>query len=796
VVAGASESAVAGARVRAGEASTVTDPTGRFVLSTLPNQPAVVQITVSAAGYLDQRVEVALVDGRGDVHIVMVTAPEYREDVVVTGRTTEVTAAPPTLVLEPLTVNRVAGSADNVFRVLQTLPGVTATDDFGSRLTVRGGGPDENLTVMDGVEIHNPYRLFGLTSAFNPETIDRFELTAGGFGVQHGDRLSSILLVDNRAGTTDSRAAASATLSATDANVVLEGRLPSGSWLVTGRRTYYDLIAERITANDLPSFDDLQTKVAWNLPGGRHLSIFGLRSRESTDATFSDSGAGARIGVVDASRNDVASIVLASPLGRRAASRTILSWYRYRDALAVDGSIRNDAARSNAPGDEAFAQAAIVFDRSLGVRDISVRQEINVASGSRHTINTGVEAHALHTDWGWVIIGDRNSGVANGSSVQGGTGLPNFLASSAAGSRAGVWLEDEARLTQRWRVAGGARVDWSRLAEETIVSPRVRTTFDVTATTRARFAAGLFTQSPGYEKLLQSDYFVDLSNPKAVGLKSERAVHWIGGVEHRIGDATTARVEGYFKTFDRSIVGGTETPEETATRVAQYDFPANLAASVPRAPQITSVPTNGATGRAYGFDVYVEKQARQAGERLSGWIAYTVGRATRRAYGYEYPFDYDRRHSLSVVSTFKLKPRYALSTTLRLASGFPFTPPIGVRVDSMLAHGDAAGTPRSLIPRVDASGRYVWATDYGDVSNLNSGRLPLYARLDLRLTYMRSPASRWQLYLETLNALNRKNASSLTPKLDYDPASDRPSVRVSPEGGFPLLPSFGFRLKL
>lgn len=86
-----------------------------------------------------------------------------------------------------------AGSLDNTFGTLDTLPDVASTGDFGSRLAVRGGTPDQNLTVMDGVEIHNPYRLFGLIGGFNPETVARFELTAGGFGARYGDRLSSLL---------------------------------------------------------------------------------------------------------------------------------------------------------------------------------------------------------------------------------------------------------------------------------------------------------------------------------------------------------------------------------------------------------------------------------------------------------------------------------------------------------------------------------------------------------------------------------------------------------------------------
>src|SRR4030095_4798305 len=108
---------------------------------------------------------------------------------------------PTTTLVSPSEVTDVAGGGENVFRVLQTLPGVASPEDFSSRISVRGGGPDENLTVMDGGEVHHPDRPFGLVSAFNPETVDNFELTAGGFGAAHGDRLSSLLVINTRAGS-------------------------------------------------------------------------------------------------------------------------------------------------------------------------------------------------------------------------------------------------------------------------------------------------------------------------------------------------------------------------------------------------------------------------------------------------------------------------------------------------------------------------------------------------------------------------------------------------------------------
>jgi hypothetical protein len=799
VTSGTATGPVAGAIVRTATASTQADSDGRFTLIVPVSEPlrdgSRVHVTVGAAGFLDVELDVQLESGRAQLEIVLPRNPEYREEIVVSGRTAEVAVKPPTLVLEPLTVSRVAGSADNVFHVLQAMPGVAATEDFGSRLAVRGGGPDQNLTVMDGVEVHNPYRLFGLTSAFNPETIDKFELTAGGFGAKYGDRLSSILVIDNRAGSPTRRVSGSAALSITDANIVLEGGLPSGSWLVTGRRTYYDIVAERLTNNDLPSFGDLQAKGVWEPRPGRRVTLFALRSRENTDARFDNNKSGDTIGLRDASNNDMVSLIYSTALGRHATLRTTGAYYTYRDALDVDGSVRNDAARSNSPDDAAFARSAIVFTRSLGVRDASFRQELTFAAPHGHTFDVGVEAHALRTTWGWTITGDRNPTAPNGSSVFGGTGLPDLLASTADSPRVGIYAEDDVQATKRLRVAGGARFDWSGLAREAIVSPRLRATLDIAPHTKLRAAIGLYTQSPGYEKLLQSNYFVDLSNAAALGLKSERSVHVIGGVEHDVSTSTVARIEGYHKTFDRAMAGRLETPAETAARVGQYAFPAELSASIPTDPQITTVPDNGASGDSYGVDVYLEKRAVSAHDRISGWIAYTWGKARLDEYGYHYPFDYDRRHALSVVSTWRVLPRISLGTTLRIASGFPFTTPLSVRVAPVLAPNAVAGAPGSLVPRRDSNGLYVWEADYGGVANLNRGRLPLYARLDLRVTYMRSTASRWQLYLETINALNRKNAGSLTPKLRYDPMSDRPRVDLTRDGALPLLPTFGFRIR-
>ncbi len=177
---------------------TVTDRDGRFTLR-VPASLALVELTLNGFYPLATTIDVRETDVT-TAELLLVQRSTYSSSVDVVAEQPTV-AAPTAVAVASAEVLRTPGALDNVFRTLQTLPGVSATEEFGSRIAVRGGAPDQNLTIMDGVEIHDPYRLFGLTSAFNPETISRFELATGGFSPKYGDRLSSLLLVENREGT-------------------------------------------------------------------------------------------------------------------------------------------------------------------------------------------------------------------------------------------------------------------------------------------------------------------------------------------------------------------------------------------------------------------------------------------------------------------------------------------------------------------------------------------------------------------------------------------------------------------
>ena len=184
---------------------------------------------------------------------------------------------------------------------------------------------------------------------------------------------------------------------------------------------------------------------------------------------------------------------------------------------------------------------------------------------------------------------------------------------------------------------------------------------------------------------------MDLSASTARGLDSQSArAHASSGSSATCPGGLLGRVEAYYKAFDHLIVGRLETPDETAARVAAYDFPRRAGRQrAARAVDHHRCRRTAGSGRAYGFDVYVRRAARAA-TRLTGWASYTYGVATREAYGRTFPFDYDRRHAATVVGNLRSGARLRCRRPRGSAAGFPRTPVQRPRASA----GSGRGRPR------------------------------------------------------------------------------------------------------
>jgi len=120
----------------------------------------------------------------------------------------------------------------DLFRTLQLLPGVVSRSDFSSQLYVRGGSPDQNLVLLDGVTVYNPFHLGGVFSTFNVDAIKDVEFMTGGFPAEYGGRLSSVLKITNREGNSR-RFAGKGNISLLSAKSTIEGPIPRGSFLLS-----------------------------------------------------------------------------------------------------------------------------------------------------------------------------------------------------------------------------------------------------------------------------------------------------------------------------------------------------------------------------------------------------------------------------------------------------------------------------------------------------------------------------------------------------------------------------------
>ena len=157
----------------------------------------------------------------------------------------------------------------DVFRTLQLLPSVNASNDFNAALIVRGGSPDENLILLDGTEVYNPYHIGGIFSTFNSDMIADTEFLAGGFPANYGGRLSSVLTITAREGDSKNGRLKSkypkigeywdfseirGDISLLSSKFSTEGKLLAGSWMFSARRTYFDKFVDAYydSQNEIP----------------------------------------------------------------------------------------------------------------------------------------------------------------------------------------------------------------------------------------------------------------------------------------------------------------------------------------------------------------------------------------------------------------------------------------------------------------------------------------------------------------------------------------------------------------
>jgi hypothetical protein len=270
--------------------TTATDASGRFAFTAVAAGDhelyvsvvdfILVRRQVQVSGGEDTALTIALAQGSGT----------YTETVSVVGDGgARVSSTPAESRVRGIDLQQLSGLlANDPMRAVQTLPGVTTGDDFRSEFAVRGAGPVQTGFIFEGIStaflLHTVQQVHdsGSIAMVNGEVLDSVALRNGSYPERFGDRTGAEVEFQMREGSRE-RPRAHVSVSAVDASAVAEGPLPGrrGSWLFSGRKSYLDLVLQRVYPDQSVSFGfgDVQSKVAWDLFARNRIELSGTAGR-------------------------------------------------------------------------------------------------------------------------------------------------------------------------------------------------------------------------------------------------------------------------------------------------------------------------------------------------------------------------------------------------------------------------------------------------------------------------------------------------------------------------------------
>ncbi|MCF7885141.1 MAG: TonB-dependent receptor [Candidatus Marinimicrobia bacterium] len=669
----------------------------------------------------------------------------------------------------------------DVFRTLKMLPGVQSLNDFSSALYVRGGTPDQNLIMFDGIPVYNPYHLGGVFSTFNTDAIKETKFSAGGFPAEYGGRIGSILNIINKEGNTE-EVAGTANISLLSSKLFLEGPLPKnkkikGSWMLAGRRTYFDALANSVLyfvkqnqKNKHPDsydeseyigfpyyFYDMEGKINMDI-GGNHRLTFSAFYGDDILSLENESNE-----QDDESRSDISYLFdwrwgnkMNSLAWRWIANPNLIinsfwAQSRFRFAIDYNNKIKKWEYAKN---DTLYNQNENYGDVFDIIKDNTLKTNITWIL-NKHTIKTGLEHKWLAFNLGLTFKKSQRNDE-------------NFMLESDtllwikhAPTRSDFYIQDKWQISPLFLAQPGLRFTRHSLHKGINIEPRLN--FKYLATDRMAFKLSfgkyvqyLTTANPPDENMR----FIDIWLPIQKDYKPASSYHNILGVEYLTNNNLLFRMEGYYKDFDHLL---TLKPGEIISEEGD-DF------SFIRIESINDFYNTEAY--AYGLEFLLKKSRG----KFQGWLGYTYAQTKWKTEETDWYYPkYDRTHTLNLVANYILSESFSFGTTLSYASGNPYTPVLG------------------KIEIIQERRNWTYGSNY-ITGKKNSARYPNYFRLDLSLRNRKE--KQWgyrEWYFQIINVTNHLNILQYI----YDDFHNEGRRGVKRFGipMFPITPTFGIKLE-
>ena len=637
----------------------------------------------------------------------------------------------------------ILGEVD-VLKSAQLLPGIQSGGEGNSGLYVRGGGPDQNLILLDEAVVYNAAHLFGFFSVFNADAIKDINIIKGGMPAEFGGRLSSVLDITMKDGN-NKKYQVDGGIGLLSSRLTVQGPIQKNksSFIVSGRRTYVDVLAKPFMQGDNAFsgsgyfFYDLTTKVNYRISDKDRLFLSGYFGRDVF--TFANSNNDIGIGI---------------PWGN---ATTSLRWnHLFNDKLFMNTSLIFSDYRFEFNIEQSQFELKIFS----GINDWNTKIDFLYQPNQRNTIKFGAN----------YIYHEFTPGNATGRSGE-VVFEPDEIFRQYSNEGA-IYFSDDIDITDELKVHAGLR--YSSFQHSGYISFRDYVSNEFTGSKdnyrhiepRLTFRYKVNPTSSVKGAYTQNYQYIHLASTSSVTLPTDLWIPSSGGIKPKFSDQYAM---GYFKNFkDNTYETSVEAYYKEMTNLIEY-----------KEGVLPEDNTNSNSddafafgdGESYGVELLVKKNKG----KTTGWIGYTLSKTTRFFdevnNGNPFPAKYDRRHDLSITATHKLSDKWSLSSVFVYATGNAITLP---------------------------TQRYVIGGNiYTEFTSRNGFRMDPYHRLDIGATYTRKKKKKFQSSwnFSIYNLYSRKNPYFIYFALEA-PEGENGSIQegnLTPKAYqvsiFPILPS-------
>lgn len=729
----------------------VTNEYGYYSI-TLPAKDAVLRISYSGL----KTTYIAVAAGQTQMNISLEVAGNLAE-VEIQGNRAVQSSEMGTFELSMDKVDKlpvILGERD-VFKVLQLLPGVKSGGEASSGLYVRGGGPDQNLILLDGVPVYNASHLFGFFSTFNSDAISGVTLHKGGFPARYGGRASSVIDMRMKEGNTKYyNLEGSVGLIAS--RVLLEGPIikDKTSFIVSARRTYIDLLTQPIiyaTEKQFAGyfFQDFNAKIQHKINDKHHLYLSGYFGKDKfymTDNDEVEDGEGETEKYKSKSNlewgNAISALRWNYKIRPKIFMNTTATFSKYHFEIGFQESSESTEGKEETK-----------YGYNSGILDWSLKSDLSYFPHPNHTIRFG-GGDTYHTFTPGITYA---TATVEGETTSNKEGSPRQYSHEM-----NVYVEDDMKIGERIKLNVGLHHSsfltngiWYHVPQ-----PRIAGNYQLNEKSSLKFGATRMGQ------------FLHLLTNSTIGLPTDL---WVPATDKTKPVYSNQYNLGYYLELPKNFQFSIEGYYKEMKNLIQYKEGASfISGSTDWQNKVTV-----GQGWSYGSEFLLEKKKGN----FTGWIGYTLSWTERQFDdindGKRFFYKYDRRHDLSLALTYDPKPDEEAGWDFGLVFVY--------------STGNALTIPTHIYSSAhDPTFPFGYQLpDLQSYEKINNFKMPDYHRLDLganKTKIRRAGTSTWSFSI--YNVYNRQNPFMVY--VGYNKDSQKRLMQVTL---FPIIPSVSWKFQ-